>query len=226
MHQLRRQMDIKTVRFQGKDYQICGEGFLSNPKQWDEAFAEGMARTIGLRGGLSDEHWAVIRYIQKTFKRTGRCPSVYETCHVNNLFLSDLQRLFPTGYQRGPCRLAGITYREGFLQEKQKQRSAKRQTADLPTRVYRVDVYGFLVDHEEWDEEFAVAKAAELKIPGRLTDRHWDIIRFLRDSFTVNGTVPTVYETCQSNALDIAELERLFPDGYHRGAVKIAGLRL
>jgi tRNA 2-thiouridine synthesizing protein E len=35
-----------------------------------------------------------------------------------------------------------------------------------------------------------------------------------------------VIETCEATDLDIAELERLFPDGYHRGAVKIAGLRL
>jgi tRNA 2-thiouridine synthesizing protein E len=35
-----------------------------------------------------------------------------------------------------------------------------------------------------------------------------------------------VTETCEANDLDIDELEQLFPDGYHRGAVKIAGLRL
>ena len=33
-------------------------------------------------------------------------------------------------------------------------------------------------------------------------------------------------ETCEANDIDIDELEQLFPDGYHRGAVKIAGLRL
>jgi tRNA 2-thiouridine synthesizing protein E len=37
---------------------------------------------------------------------------------------------------------------------------------------------------------------------------------------------PSVTETCEVNDLDIEELEQLFPDGYHRGAVKIAGLRL
>ena len=28
------------------------------------------------------------------------------------------------------------------------------------------------------------------------------------------------------NLIDLDELQKLFPDGYHRGAVKIAGLRV
>jgi tRNA 2-thiouridine synthesizing protein E len=63
-------------------------------------------------------------------------------------------------------------------------------------------------------------------MPGGLSESHWNIIHFLRDRFVKNGTVPTVYETCGDNGIDLEELERLFPDGYHRGAVKIAGLRV
>ena len=58
----------------------------------------------------------------------------------------------------------------------------------------------------------------------KLTDRHWQIIRYLRSRFERTGAVPTVYETCTANDIELDELERLFPDGYHRGAVKVAGL--
>ena len=37
--------------------------------------------------------------------------------------------------------------------------------------------------------------------------------------------VPTVYEACADNGLELEDLEQLFSDGYHRGAVKLAGLR-
>lgn len=37
--------------------------------------------------------------------------------------------------------------------------------------------------------------------------------------------VPTVYVTCEDTGVELDLLERLFPDGYHRGLVKIAGLR-
>jgi tRNA 2-thiouridine synthesizing protein E len=94
-------------------------------------------------------------------------------------------------------------------------------------KTYTVDVRGFLVDPDEWDGCYAVCKAFDLKIPGgKLTREHWRIIRFLRESFRKNKYVPPVYETCEKNGIGLEELERLFPDGYHRGAVKIAGLRV
>jgi tRNA 2-thiouridine synthesizing protein E len=94
----------------------------------------------------------------------------------------------------------------------------------LAEKVYRVDIRGFLVDPSEWDEGYAALRYLEMKMPGSLTDKHWRVIRFLRKKYQENGTVPTVYETCEANQLEIEDLERLFPDGYHRGAVKIAGL--
>jgi tRNA 2-thiouridine synthesizing protein E len=74
------------------------------------------------------------------------------------------------------------------------------------------------------DENFALHKAEEMKMKEGLTDKHWKVIRFLRESFQKNGEVPNVFQTCEANQIELDELERLFPDGYHRGAVKIAGL--
>ena len=94
-------------------------------------------------------------------------------------------------------------------------------------KTYEVDVRGFLVNPDQWDEYYAVYKAYDMKIHGgKLTDKHWQIIRFLRESYEKNEEIPTIYETCEANQIDIEELEQLFPDGYHRGAVKIAGLRM
>ncbi len=62
-----------------------------------------------------------------------------------------------------------------------------------------------------------------MKMPGgKLTKRHWEIIRYLRKSYYTTGKIPTICETCEANHIDLDELELLFPDGYHRGAVKIA----
>jgi hypothetical protein len=47
----------------------------------------------------------------------------------------------------------------------------------------------------------------------------------MRGFFEKSGKAPTVYETCESNKIETDELERLIPEGYHRCAVKIAGLR-
>ena len=91
--------------------------------------------------------------------------------------------------------------------------------------MYRVNIWGFLVDSSEWDEDFAIHKFQEHKRAGPLTEKHWQIIRFLRQKYAETEKVPTVYETCSANHPEIEELGELFLDGYHRGAVKLAGLR-
>ena len=71
---------------------------------------------------------------------------------------------------------------------------------DAYNKTYEIDVRGFLVNPDEWDEYYATYRALEMKIPGgKLTDQHWQIIKFLRDSYKKNKEVPTIYETCESN---------------------------
>jgi tRNA 2-thiouridine synthesizing protein E len=93
-------------------------------------------------------------------------------------------------------------------------------------KTYRVDAFGFLVDPSEWDEEYAENKAREMKIPGGLTGRHKELIQYLRRTHSKTETVPSVSECLEELGITMEEIERLFPDGYVRGAVKIAGLSM
>jgi TusE/DsrC/DsvC family sulfur relay protein len=219
---------MRNFSFGGKVYRVDSEGFLLDYTQWDENFARGMADEIKIPQGLTQDHWKVIHFIRETFNQDRQCPLVYQTCKANGLHLKDLKRLFPTGYLRGACKLAGITYKErsiGYYGEEGAMIRAEGTRPESEEKVYRVDVRGFLVDPAEWDEDFAVHKALEMKMKEGLTEKHWKIVHFLRDYFTRNRSVPTVYETCEMNRMELDELEELFPNGYHRGAVKIAGLK-
>jgi tRNA 2-thiouridine synthesizing protein E len=133
------------------------------------------------------------------------------------LHIAGFSFLFPAGYQRGACKLAGISHREGLPE-------GIRGSSDQDLKSYRIDLWGFLLDPDEWDERFALLRAHELKVPRGLTNEHWRVLRFLRQEYFRIGKVPTVSETCEALGLDLEGLEDLFPDGYHRGAVKIAGL--
>ena len=223
--------------FHGKPYDVDEMGFLNNAGHWDEQFAEGMAPKLGIPGGLTEDHWAVIRYVRQEFEKTGDCPLVFSTCRANRLALRELEALFPTGYLRGACKLAGITYRSrlvnyygepsvGLAPRFERTGLSAGPSRPVPDRekVYRVDAFGFLVDPGEWDERFASNKAQEMKVPGGLSARHWEILTYIRGSFDETGSVPTVLECCRSNGIELEELEALFPDGYQRGAVKLAGL--
>lgn len=205
-------------------YTIDARGFLVRPDDWDEEFAVRTAPEVGISDGLTDEHWRVIRFVRETFERHQQVPLVHVTCINNGLKARDLKRLFPAGYHRGVCRLAGVSYRTGFYSFWVDKEQLAAETAP-PPKEYRVDVFGFLMDPAQWDETFAIHKARELKMPNGLTPDHWRIIRYLRDVYATTGDLPNVTTTCEANDLEIVDLARLFPDGYHRGAVKLAGLR-
>jgi tRNA 2-thiouridine synthesizing protein E len=205
-------------------YEVDSRGFLVRSEEWDEEYAEKTAAEVGISGGLTDEHWRVIRFVRSAYEKHQGVPLVYVTCVNNKLSLKDLKRLFPAGYHRGACRLAGVSYRTGYypywIDAEQ-----LAEVPEAPTAGYRIDAQGFLMDHTEWDENFAINKALELKMPDGLTDEHWKIIRYLRESFARTGVLPTVIATCEANLLELEDLAKLFPDGYHRGAVKVAGLK-
>ena len=216
---------MRIVKLGRKEYQVDDGGFLVDYQHWDEDFAKETASEVKIEGELTREHWDVINFIRKTFEETGKCPLVYETCRQNGLRLKGLRDLFPTGYLRGACKLSGITYREGYLGQSLLPATADDLNTIAANKTYEVDVRGFLAHHDEWDEYFAAHRAHEMKIPGgKLTEAHWKIIRYLRETFETTGGVPTIYETCEANGIELEQLEQLFPDGYHRGAVKIAGL--
>lgn len=212
-------------KFGSKTYHVDTEEFLSDYSQWDENYARGMAPKAGIISGLSEDHWKIISFIRDTFQKSGKCPLVYETCRMNRLHLEELKKLFPAGYLRGACKLAGITYKEGYLDQAAVEELAEQITSPAQEKSYEIDSRGFLLNPFAWDEAFATLKAYEMKMP-KLSEKHWLIIHFLRKNFEKNNIVPTVYETCEVNGIELDELEKLFPDGYHRGAVKIAGLRV
>ena len=217
---------MNTFTFGNKTYKLDTEEFLSDFNQWDENFARGMAPKLGILSGLSEDHWKIIHFIRDSFNQTKKCPLVYETCRVNRLHLQELKKLFPAGYLRGACKLAGVTYREGYLDQSWVEEFAERVTSGAQEdKTYEINIRGFLINPSQWDEKFAMYRAHEMKMP-KLTDKHWQVIKFLRDSFEKNNLVPTIYETCEAAGIDLDELEKLFPDGYHRGAIKIAGLRV
>ncbi len=65
-----------------------------------------------------------------------------------------------------------------------------------------------------------------MKNPRGLTDKRWRIINFLRDCYKRNKIIPTVYGMYGTDNIELEELEQLFPDGYYRGEIEIAGLRV
>jgi len=211
---------MKTIAFRGRTWQLDDHGFLDPPEQWDEDYAEGMARMVGITSGLTERHWQLIRYLRRKFLDEKTVPVVVLACADNDLRLSELRSLFPAGYHRGACKVAGINYRFMF----ETNYWLTYETAPPVKPRYHLDELGFLADYRQWDEDFVELALSQRDPPVRPTERHFQVLRYLRDYYALYGTIPTVYETCSANGLTLAELQELFPAGYRRGACRIAGL--
>lgn len=94
---------------------------------------------------------------------------------------------------------------------------------EIDGKVFEVDGDGFLVNPEVWDEEVAKLFA---KVDGieDLNDKHWAVIKIIRDHFLEKGNAPMVRTICQETGLRLKEIYELFPLGPARGACRWSGL--
>ncbi|MCP4874373.1 MAG: TusE/DsrC/DsvC family sulfur relay protein, partial [Gammaproteobacteria bacterium] len=89
---------------------------------------------------------------------------------------------------------------------------------------------GFLENVEDWSEEIATVLAAQEQL--ELSDRHWDLIRLLRDEYINNGgsqpntrnLVKAMSKTWDDKSISAKTLYELFPGDPSKQGGRIAGL--
>jgi TusE/DsrC/DsvC family sulfur relay protein len=85
------------------------------------------------------------------------------------------------------------------------------------------DAGGFLVDPQQWNEEIAVEIARESGID-ELTPRHWQVVRYMRETYLATGEAPSIRTLGKASGVPIKELYTLFPKGPAKLAAKIGGI--
>jgi dissimilatory sulfite reductase related protein len=96
-------------------------------------------------------------------------------------------------------------------------------TTTLATPCIELDNEGFLVDPQQWNEEVARQIAEDNGIP-ELTDRHWLVVRFMRDRYLATGNAPSIRSLGKESGVPVKELYQLFPKGPAKLAAKIGGI--
>jgi dissimilatory sulfite reductase related protein len=86
-----------------------------------------------------------------------------------------------------------------------------------------VDAEGFMTNAEQWNEEIARAIARENGIR-ELTERHWLVVRFMRERYLATGNAPSIRSLGKESGVPIKELYQLFPKGPAKLAAKIGGI--
>jgi tRNA 2-thiouridine synthesizing protein E len=89
---------------------VDAEGYLIDPSDWTEEFAQATAEVEGIV--LTDEHWKVIRFMREWLDERGVAS---DARHVMKFLAGDREagrarifQLFPYGYVKQACKIAGM----------------------------------------------------------------------------------------------------------------------
>ncbi|MCX6428588.1 MAG: TusE/DsrC/DsvC family sulfur relay protein [Actinobacteria bacterium] len=93
---------------------------------------------------------------------------------------------------------------------------------EIAGKQVNVNDEGFLTVPDEWNEEIAKVLAEQVGVP--LTDRHWEVIKFLREDFKTAGESSTSRHTQTVGGFPIKEQFELFPKKPAKKMSYIAGL--
>jgi TusE/DsrC/DsvC family sulfur relay protein len=86
-----------------------------------------------------------------------------------------------------------------------------------------LDAEGFFQRPEQWTREMApeIARANGIE---PLTERHWQVIDYMRKTYLETGSGPTIRALGKASGVPIKELYQLFPKGPAKLAAKVAGI--
>ncbi len=82
---------------------------------------------------------------------------------------------------------------------------------------------GFFEKPEQWNEAMGEQIAKEAGID-TMTDRHWQVVNFMRTTYLDTGSAPSIRALGKTSGVPIKELYALFPKGPAKLAAKIAGI--
>lgn len=102
------------IIIEGKEFEVDGDGFLTQPEIWDEETAKLLAKADGT-GELNEKHWAIINYIREYWKENDMAPMIRKMCQSTNLRLKEIYELFPMGPAKGACKIAGLPKPDGCV---------------------------------------------------------------------------------------------------------------
>jgi len=103
------------IEFKGNKIELSKEGFLVDPSVWDEDLAILLAKREEGIDALTDEHWAVIRFIRSYYEEKRSVPMVRAVCKNSGVRLQRIYDLFPSGPAKGACKLAGLPKPDGCV---------------------------------------------------------------------------------------------------------------
>ena len=98
----------------GKNVEFNEEGFMTDPKVWNEEIAAVLAKEEGIEE-LSAEHWKVIKFCRQDAAETGAAPTLRRISNQAGVPTKELFALFPKGPAKKVAKISGLGKPEGCV---------------------------------------------------------------------------------------------------------------
>lgn len=105
-------MAVKKVA--GVQIDVDDEGFMTNPDQWNEEIAKGLAAEEGITE-LTEKHWQIINFVRKDAKEKEQVPTIRRMNKVGGIQTKDLYELFPNGPAKKAAKISGYPKPQGCV---------------------------------------------------------------------------------------------------------------
>ena len=104
---------MPTTLIAGRPIDVNDEGFLTRYDQWDEDLGSTLAGFIGL--DLTDEHWAVLRFLRADFPARKETATLRRVATVGGFDMKKLFALFPGKPAKKMSYIAGLPKPKGCV---------------------------------------------------------------------------------------------------------------
>lgn len=89
-----------------REIHVDSEGFLTEPREWDEELARVLASSIGLE--LTEVHMAAIRFARQDHEATGETPTLRRMATAGGVSTKEMFALFPKKPAKKMSYVAGL----------------------------------------------------------------------------------------------------------------------
>ncbi|PJA28290.1 MAG: sulfurtransferase TusE [candidate division Zixibacteria bacterium CG_4_9_14_3_um_filter_46_8] len=91
----------------GRKIEVDEDGFIKDPKAWDEELAVALAKIEGV-DQMTEDHWKVAKYLRDYYLEFGTAPVIRKLCKETGFSLKQIYELYPSGPAKGGCKVGGL----------------------------------------------------------------------------------------------------------------------
>ena len=105
---------MSTATIAGQPVTVDDEGFMTEYDEWNEEIGRELATMIGI-DELTEEHWAVIRFLRSDFAEEGETATLRRVSTVGGVPTKQLFALFPKKPAKKMSYIAGLPKPKGCV---------------------------------------------------------------------------------------------------------------